>query len=135
MIGVVLVGHGDLAQAMVRTVEVIVGVQRSFMAVGLEPSDGLGDIRNKVEQAVQRVEGDEGVLVMTDMLGGSPSIASMPLAQIHHMEIVAGMNLPMVLEALLHREEMPLLKLTEMVVKKSQKGVVRATGLAKNRPC
>ena len=131
MIGVVLVGHGDLAQAMVRTVEMIVGTQKSFTAVGLEPSDGLADIQQKIEQAVQRVEGKVGVLVLTDMLGGSPSIASLQVAQRNRMEVVTGMNLTMALEALLHREESSSLsKLAELVVRKSRKGVLRASALS-----
>jgi mannose/fructose-specific phosphotransferase system component IIA len=116
---------------MVRTVEVIVGSQRSFMAVGLEPADGLADIQAKIEQAVQRAEGDGGALVLTDMLGGSPSIASMPLVQKYRVEIVAGMNLPMALEALLHREEETLPKLAELVVRKSRKGIIRMTAIGR----
>ncbi len=133
MIGVVLVSHGDLGQAMVRTVELIVGTQKSFTAVGLEPSDGLTDIQQKIEQAVQRVEGKAGVLVLTDMLGGSPSIAGLQVAQRYHMEIVTGMNLPMVLESLLHRQETTLPKLAELVVRKSRKSILLATALTLKR--
>jgi len=127
VIGIVVVGHGELAQATVRTAEGIVGSQRALMAVGSEPEDGLGDLQDKIERAIQRVGGDEGVLVLTDMLGGSPALASLQAARTHRIEVVVGLNLPMVLESLLHRESMGLEKLAEFVVRKARKGISRPT--------
>ena len=98
MIGVVVVTHGQLADEMVRVIELIVGKQERFRAVSFLPSEDMETMRERVAGAVKECEGGEGVLVFTDMFGGTPSNLSLPFHKENSVEILTGVNVPMLLK-------------------------------------
>jgi PTS system mannose-specific IIA component len=98
MIGVVVVTHGQLANELVNAAEMIVGDLPQFAAVSIGWHDEVNDARADIAQAIERVQGDSGVLVLTDMFGGTPSNLGMTFLDSHRVEVITGVNLPMLIK-------------------------------------
>jgi len=99
MIGVVVVTHGQLATELVNAAEMIVGDLPQFTAVSIGWHDDVNDAREDIEKAIERVRsGDDGVLILTDMFGGTPSNLGMTFLQKDRLEVVTGVNLPMLIK-------------------------------------
>ena len=98
MIGVVVVTHGQLAIELVNAAEMIVGDLPQFTAVSIGWHDDVGDAREEIAQAIERVRGDAGVLVLTDMFGGTPSNLGMTFLETDRVEVITGVNLPMLIK-------------------------------------
>src|SRR6202008_1152662 len=98
MIGVVVVTHGQVATELVNAAEMIVGDLPQFTAVSIGWHDEVNDAREDIAQAIDRVRGEEGVLLLTDMLGGTPSNLGMPFPEPTRVEVIAGVNLPMLIK-------------------------------------
>ncbi len=95
MIGLVLVTHGALAQEFLAAVEYIVGPQKQVETVCFMPNDDIKARREEILQKVHRTDSGQGVLILTDMFGGTPSNLSISLLDKENIEVVAGLNLPM----------------------------------------
>ena len=98
MIGVVVVTHGQLATELLNAAEMIVGDLPKFAAVSIGWHDDVNDAREEISQAIERVAGAEGVLVLTDMFGGTPSNIGMTLLDKDRVEVITGVNLPMLIK-------------------------------------
>ena len=98
MIGVVVVTHGQLANELVNAAEMIVGDLPQFTAVSIGWHDDVNDAREDIAQAVERVRGEEGVLLLTDMFGGTPSNLGMTFLETDRLEVITGVNLPMLIK-------------------------------------
>ncbi|MGB7218492.1 MAG: PTS sugar transporter subunit IIA [Vicinamibacterales bacterium] len=98
MIGVVVVTHGQLATELVNAAEMIVGELPRFTAVSIGWHDDVNDAREDIAQAIERVRGEEGVLLLTDMFGGTPSNLGMTFLEKGRLEVVTGVNLPMLIK-------------------------------------
>ena len=111
MIGVVVVTHGQLATELVNAAEMIVGDLPRFTAVSIGWHDDVNDAREDIEQAIARVRGDsgDGVLLLTDMFGGTPSNIGMTFLEKDRVEVITGVNLPMVIKLAGLRETKDLL--------------------------
>ena len=104
MIGIVLVSHGNLASEFAKTLEHIVGPQENLMTVSLFPDDDMEVKRKEIQNAVQQVGGNQGVVILTDMFGGTPSNLAHSLLKGQNVEIVAGMNLPLLVKLVSSRK-------------------------------
>ena len=109
MIGVVVVTHGQLANELVNAAEMIVGDLPSFTAVSIGWHDDVNDAREDIAEAIERVRGEEGVLLLTDMFGGTPSNLGMTFLETNRVEVITGVNLPMLLKLASLRTESDLL--------------------------
>ena len=98
MIGVVVVTHGQLATELVNAAEMIVGDLPQFTAVSIGWHDDVNDAREEIAQAIERVRGEEGVLLLTDMFGGTPSNLAISVMEQTKAEVIAGLNLPMLIK-------------------------------------
>ena len=98
MIGVVVVTHGQLAVELLNAAEMIVGDLPQFTAVSIGWHDDVNDAREEISQAIDRVRGDEGVLLLTDMFGGTPSNLGMTFLETDRLEVITGVNLPMLIK-------------------------------------
>ena len=98
MIGVVVVTHGQLATELVNAAETIVGDLPAFAAVSIGWHEDTEDARQEIEQAVARVNSGAGVLILTDMFGGTPSNLAMSFLVERKVEVITGVNLPMLLK-------------------------------------
>lgn len=98
MIGLVLVTHGRLADEFVYALEHIVGKQEMVAAVAIGPEDKMEVRRGDIAAAVKSVDTGEGVIILTDMFGGTPSNLAISVMQNREVEVVAGINLPMLVK-------------------------------------
>lgn len=98
MIGLVIVTHGRLADEFIHAMEHVVGKQAQIEAISIGPEDRMDQRRNEIAAAVTRVETGEGVIILTDMFGGTPSNLAISLLQEGKIEVVAGLNLPMLVK-------------------------------------
>ena len=98
MIGVVVVTHGQLAIELVNAAEMIVGDLPQFTAVSIGWHDDVNDAREEIEQAIERVRAEEGVLLLTDMFGGTPSNLGLTFLEKDRIEVITGVNLPMLIK-------------------------------------
>src|SRR5687767_7130175 len=98
MIGVVVVTHGQLATELVNAAEMIVGDLPQFTAVSIGWHHEVNDAREDIAQAIERVRGDAGVLILTDMFGGTPSNLGMTFLEKDRIEVITGVNLPMLIK-------------------------------------
>lgn len=98
MIGVVVVTHGQLATELLNAAEMIVGDLPRFAAVSIGWHDDVSDAREDIAQAIERVRSDAGVLLLTDMFGGTPSNLAMTFIEKGQVEVITGVNLPMLIK-------------------------------------
>jgi PTS system mannose-specific IIA component len=98
MIGVVVVTHGQLATELLNAAETIVGDLPRFAAVSIGWHDDTEDARGEIEQAIARVEEGAGVLILTDMFGGTASNLAMSFLSPGKVEVITGVNLPMLIK-------------------------------------
>ena len=108
MIGMVLVTHGRLAAEFVSALEHVVGPQRNVVAVCIGPEDDMEMRRAEIIDAVARVDEGDGVAVVTDMFGGTPSNLAMSILGQGKVGVVAGMNLPLLIKLASVRAAKPL---------------------------
>ncbi|WP_422343611.1 PTS sugar transporter subunit IIA [Parasphingorhabdus sp.] len=97
MIGLVLVTHGRLAVEFVTAMEHVVGPQRSILTVCIGPHDDMEQRRQEIADSIEKVENGKGVIVLTDLFGGTPSNLAISLMDKGKVEVIAGVNLPMLI--------------------------------------
>ena len=98
MIGLVLVTHGRLAEEFRHAVEHVVGPQKFFETVSIGADDDMEQRRLDIVEAVRQAETGQGVIILTDMFGGTPSNLAISVMEAGRVEVVAGMNLPMLIK-------------------------------------
>jgi mannose PTS system EIIA component len=97
MIGLVLVTHGQLAAEFVRAMEHVVGPQQDIAAICIGPEDDMESRRAEIADAIAGVDQGRGVIVLTDLFGGTPSNLAISLMEPGRVEVIAGVNLPMLI--------------------------------------
>jgi PTS system mannose-specific IIA component len=108
MIGLVLVTHGRLAVEFRSALEHVVGPQQQIEAVTIDPDDDVEQRRKDIIEAVKRVDTGDGVAILTDMFGGTPSNLAISVMSRPQVEVLAGINLPMLVKLAKVREQCPL---------------------------
>ena len=98
MIGVIVVTHGQLAIELVKAAEMIVGDLPQFVAVSIGWHDDVTVAREAIAHAIERVQGPAGVLILTDMFGGTPSNLGLTFLETNRVEVITGVNLPMLIK-------------------------------------
>ncbi len=97
MIGLVLVTHGRLAEEFVRAMEHVVGKQEKIATIAIGPEDDMEGRRRDIAAAIAAVDMGRGVIVLTDLFGGTPSNLAISLMEAGRVEVIAGINLPMLI--------------------------------------
>jgi PTS system mannose-specific IIA component len=98
MIGVLLVTHGRLAEELKAATEHVVGAQQDFLTVCIGPQDDMEARREEILEAIKAVDSGEGVILLTDMFGGTPSNLAISAMGSGKVEVIAGVNLPMLIK-------------------------------------
>ena len=98
MIGLVLVTHGHLADELRSAMEHVVGAQRNVDTVCIGPEDDMEGRRTEIEHCIDRCDTGDGVVLLTDMFGGTPSNLAISMMDRKHVEVIAGVNLPMLVK-------------------------------------
>ena len=108
MIGLVLVTHGQLAREFKAAVEHVVGPQEAFETVSIGPDDDMGARRDEIVAAVESSSRGAGVIILTDMFGGTPSNLAISVMDGRDVDVVAGVNLPMLIKLASVRADRPM---------------------------
>lgn len=130
MIGLVLVTHAGLATALKLSAEMIVGTIEGCVTVEVAPDEIADDIMARVVAAVESVQSD-GAIIMTDLFGGTPSNMAMSFLKEGCIEVVTGVNLPMLIEFCSRRERMPVAELAADLYRTGREGIIVAGELLK----
>ncbi len=112
MIGLILVTHGKLAEEFVSAMQHVVGRQDAVRTVCIGPNDDMEARRREISDAVKAVDSGQGVIILTDLFGGTPSNLAISLMEAGKVEVIAGINLPMLIRLAKARGCMDLAKAT-----------------------
>jgi mannose/fructose/sorbose-specific phosphotransferase system IIA component len=124
-IGVVIASHGDLAQALISSAEMIVGAQEGVVTVCLDPQDNLEACHDQLCSAIDGVQSEAGVIVLIDLFGGTPGNAAVLGLRERTYSVVAGANLPMLLEVLMSRGSgISVKELTDIALQAGQSSII-----------
>ena len=133
MVGLVVATHGRLAEELLRTAEGIVGKLERCEAVSIGAGTSMDECRARLAQAVERADDGHGVLVLTDMFGGTPANLALTFLD-EKVEVVTGVNLPMILKlATARQEKMTLKAAAELMTSHGQKNITLASELLRTR--
>ena len=127
MVGIVVVGHGRLAEEMVQTLEGVLGPLEGVVSVPTTYSDSPEAIRARIGEAVRRVDTGRGVIIVTDMLGDTPTNQSLAVARETGAEVVAGGNMPILIKLTTARGEMDARALARFIQRYGQEHIFWAT--------
>ncbi|MDA1183079.1 MAG: PTS sugar transporter subunit IIA [Acidobacteria bacterium] len=129
MIGIVVVAHGQLATELINATETVVGELPRFIAVSIGWHDETADARAAIAQAIASVQQGDGVLLLTDMFGGTPSKLAMTFLDQDSVEVLTGVNLPMLISLAERSEQANLLDVAREARERAQNAIWVASDL------
>ena len=125
MVKIFIAAHGNLANSLINSVELIVGKQKNLYAISNEKSYSLTHLQYKIKTLLSNVIDQDGVLILTDMMGGSPNNASLRMLDDFKVEIISGVNLPMLLSAISAiKNSQDISQLADKVFTEGQKSII-----------
>lgn len=133
MVGVVLITHPNLGEEFIRSAETICGKLPFFASVSIDTQRGVEELREKIAQAIKTVDSGKGVLILTDMFGGTPSNMSLAFLSEGRVEVVTGLNLPMLIKVSNCREGRTLQELAKMVKEAGQRNINLASEILQKK--
>jgi len=134
MIGVVVVTHCHLGAELIAAAQLVLGEElKQFQAVSIDPKEGSADIREKIIAAIRKVDGGRGILILTDMYGGTPSNISLSFLKENRIEVITGVNLPMLLKLATYQNDMNLEELALFITQYGQRNINVASDVLKKR--
>ncbi|MGD9368686.1 MAG: PTS fructose transporter subunit IIA [Desulfobacteraceae bacterium] len=132
MIGILVVTHRQLGDALIDCVDFILGERpEALKAISIDLRENASDLRNKIEKGIKAVRSDKGVLILTDMFGGTPSNLSYSFLEEGHVEVISGVNLPILVKAVGVRKDKSLTELAEHLEGFGKKSISLASGILK----
>ena len=129
MIGMVLVTHGRLAEELVAALEHVVGAQPNVISICIGPDDDMEQRRAEILESAAKADEGDGVVLLTDMFGGTPSNLAISVMDKANVEIIAGVNLPMLIKLASVRKTEPLAEAIESVQEAGRKYINIASKL------
>jgi PTS system mannose-specific IIA component len=123
MIGIVIVTHSALADEFLMATQQIVGTVEGIEPISIDPSDPIEEVEKRIKKGIKKVNAGKGVLILTDMFGGTPSNISLSFQEKGKVEIVTGVNLPMLIKLSTLREEQTLDELASFIKSYGQKNI------------
>lgn len=133
MVGVVVVAHLNLAEELIRVTNLITGKQEHFYAVPFTPEDDPEEAQRKIASTVKRANKGEGVLILTDMFGGTPSNLGLSLLEEGTVEVITGVNLPMLIKMASYSDTKSLSDLARELQIYGQKNIYLASDILKKK--
>lgn len=122
-VGVVIVTHYRLGEEFLQALRLIVPNMPEFRAVAIEPDQSVDEMRGSIAKALKAADSGSGVLVLTDMFGGTPSNISLSFIEEHSVEVVTGLNLPMLIKLATLTEERELEELATFIKNYGQRNI------------
>lgn len=132
MTGILVVTHANLASTLIETLEFIMGKeQENLLPISIDIKEDPESLRKKIKQGISKVMTDEGVLIFTDMFGGTPSNLAYSFLEEGKVEVISGVNLPLLLKAVTARKKMDMETLTTSLVEHGKRSISLASGILK----
>lgn len=132
MTGILIVTHANLGSTLIETLEFILGKeQENLIAISIDIKQDPDNLRKKIKQGIKSVRSDKGVIILTDMFGGTPSNLSYSFLEEGQVEVISGVNLPILMKAVNAREKMDMSQLTAALVKHGQRSISLASDILK----
>ena len=132
MIGVVIVTHSQLGEALIEAAEFIIGTRPDTMvSVSINLNEHADKLREKIAEGIKTVNRHKGVLILTDMFSGTPSNLSYSFLEEGRIEVISGVNLPILVQAINKRKEMELSELAKSLEAFGKKSISLASGILK----
>jgi PTS system mannose-specific IIA component len=128
-IGGVIVSHGKLALELLAAAETVVGELNHIAAVSIDWNDDVETARDEISKAIKKVSNGNGVLLLTDMFGGTPTNISAMFLSEQNVEIITGVNLPMVIKLASQHKELTLTEMAKDVEEQGKQSIYRASQL------
>ena len=130
MIGIVIVTHGQLGEVLIEAASFILGsLPESVLAVSININEPVDTLRAKITDGIKQVDRKKGILILTDMFGGSPSNLSYSFLEEGRVDVLTGVNLPLVIKAVDARSQMELGKLGKYLEEFGKKSISLASGI------
>ena len=129
MIGGVIVSHGKLGEELLNALTIILGEALNIEAISIGWYDDVEDSKKKINQSLKRVDQKSGVMIFTDMFGGTPSNLSFSFQKDDHVEIITGVNLPMLIKFVSLQRSNNLKQVARKVVEQGKKNIHLASAL------
>jgi len=134
MVGVVVVTHCHLAEELIAAAQLVVGEDlKRFQPVSIDPKEGFEEIRTKIISAIRKVDEGQGILILTDMYGGTPSNISLSFLEEKKIEVITGVNLPMLLKLATYQYDRDLESLAVFITDYGQRNINLASEVLKKR--
>ena len=116
MVGIVIVAHGNLPSEFIKTANMILGEEiQKTISISITPKDSSDYVADQIKSAIKQVDDGDGVMIFTDMFGGTPSNISLSFLELGKVEVISGLNLPMMLQIATSREGVSLSELGTML--------------------
>ena len=132
MVGVVVTSHGRLADELLLTTVFIVGKAKQMVALSIDPSRPIDKLQSDIRKAIKEVDTGDGVLILTDMFGGTPANMTLAFLEDNKVEVITGVNLPMLIKLCQCRnKDQTLHEVAVEVVDYSKKSINQATTILK----
>ncbi|KDA03274.1 PTS sugar transporter subunit IIA [Hyphomonas oceanitis] len=129
MIGIVVVSHGKLARELVAATEHVVGEQPCFRSISIEVEDDIEARRDQIRETAKSCDSGRGVIILTDMFGGTPSNLAMSIMSAGNIEVLSGVNLPMLIKLAEVRETLSLPEASKVAAEAGRKYISIASEL------
>jgi len=134
MIGVVVVAHGNIGLEMVSAAKRIIPEAHHIIGVSVESNDPPQSIRQQISDAIASIKTDEGILILTDMFGGTPSNICLSFLNQEKVEVISGVNLPMLIKLANLREHLKFEDIVPFIQQYGQRNIVIASSVLDGRP-
>ena len=132
MTGILIVTHGNLGSTLIETLEFIMGkTQENLISISIDINQDPDNLRKKIKTGIQKVQSENGVIILTDMFGGTPSNLSYSFLEEGQVEVISGVNLPILMKAVNSREKMSMDKLTAALVAHGKRSISLASDILK----
>ena len=126
MVGILLVSHGSLSEALIASVEFLVGNVQRIKGVSIWPMDKEKEVRDRIQKEIKEVDDGDGVVILTDILGGTSTNLSLSFLQDERIEVVNGVNVPMLLTLSSYRKGRSLMDIGKMLKKSGRRSIILA---------
>src|SRR4030066_1134918 len=126
MVGILVVSHGGLADALIASVQSLVGNLQRTRGFSIWPKEKEEEVKDRVRKEIAEVDDGDGVVILTDVLGGTPTNLSLPFLEDEKVEVVTGVNIPMLLTLTSYRKGRSLREIGSLLKKSGRRGIILA---------
>jgi mannose PTS system EIIA component len=126
MVGIIIVSHGRLAEALIASVQDLIGNLKKIRAICVWPRENEKEIKERIQKQMAEIDDGDGVLILTDILGGTPTNLTLPLVEEDKVEVVTGVNVPMLVTVSSYWKGRSLKEIAALVKKSGRRSIVMA---------